>query len=355
MSVEIRLAQPCPHQIVEEPVTLGADRRSMVTRSPIASTNSVRVLANDEVFIPPAGLYSQALLVGDAQEPFYISDCDRTLTISASTCTTTVRLRPGSGGAVFAADVARDLSTGLPDVSVRVVDGHLVLEDYGLLGPSSRLMVRGPAASHLGFGVQRGASGTQVYPGWRLVGAASSRYPVFWEPLRSSPALKVSYVAVGALCQRCGGTYVENDWQYSLQGDVLMIANEDVLVQAALKILLTRLRSNPYHPTYGTTIMNRVGSKAVGPVAAQIAQEVRSALATLAATQGQQSKYQAVTASERLYAVKSVNVTQDSFDPTRFNIDVVVSNAASAPVSVSIVYTAPGAVALQGSNGLSLG
>jgi len=358
MSVEIRLAQPCSHLIVEEPVTIGTDRRTLVTGSPVASTNSVRILVNDEVFIPSTGLYEQAILVGDTQGPFRVPVCDRTLTVATSTGQATVTLTPDGSGLVSPTAIARALTAKLPDAVVTVEENRLVIADYGSLGPASRVLASGPGAAHVGFSVQRGASGVLVYPGWYVTGRPSSdegRYPVFREPLRANPDIKVSYVSVPTRCRRCVGTYVENDWQYSLQGDVLMINNEDLLVQAALKILLTRLRSNVYHPEYGTTIMDRIGSKAIGPVAAQISQEVRAALNLLSASQSKQLKWQAVSAKERLYAVRSVNVTQDANDPTVFNVDVVASNASNDPISVSIVYTAPGAVALTGSNGLSLG
>ena len=50
-----------------------------------------------------------------------------------------------------------------------------------------------------------------------------------------------------------------------------------------------------------------------------------------------------------------VDVTQSADDPTVFLVDVTVSNASAKPIRVSIVYTAPGAVARAGTNGLSLG
>ena len=52
MSRDFQLAWPCPHLTVEEYVTLDSDRRSLVTKQPIVNAGLVRVLVNNEVFIP---------------------------------------------------------------------------------------------------------------------------------------------------------------------------------------------------------------------------------------------------------------------------------------------------------------
>src|SRR5210317_2341150 len=74
VSVEIQAGFPCPHLVVEEPVVLGADRRSLQTRAPVANATSVRILVNNEVYIPASGLYSQALLQARSG-PYRIERC----------------------------------------------------------------------------------------------------------------------------------------------------------------------------------------------------------------------------------------------------------------------------------------
>ena len=59
VSREIQIGFPCPHLIIEEVVALGADKRSLNTRAAVASANSVRIMVNNEVYVPPAGLYSR--------------------------------------------------------------------------------------------------------------------------------------------------------------------------------------------------------------------------------------------------------------------------------------------------------
>jgi len=149
--------------------------------------------------------------------------------------------------------------------------------------------------------------------------------------------------------------FIENDIRFNIQGNVIVIRDENLLYQAALKILQTRIRSNPFQAFYGSSIVSRIGTKAVGATATLLTEDVQMALRNLQSLQTAQAKYQAVTAKERLYTVSSVNVTQSQDDLTVFLVDVVVLNASNQPVSISIVFSVPGVVALAGSNGLSLG
>lgn len=356
MSTEFQLAFPCPHLVLEEVVALSDDRRSLIPKAPVASSNVVRVLANDESYIPPGGLYSQAQLVGAVGGPFRTQKCDTALVVTSSTETGTFTIPVGT--AVRPEAVATLIRAQMSSVLVEVIRGHLVLTDVASFGMDSSIRVSGSAASSLGFLVQRGARGRQVYPGWDLATDASvsyGRYPKFRSSVRANPMFKVAYVAPVERCPRCGGTFIENDYRFNLQGDSILIRNEDLLYQAALKVLLTRIRSNPYHPSYGSGITSRIGTKAIGVVTTLLTEDVQNALSSMQALQSAQAKYQAVAAKERLYAVSSVRVTPSASDPTVFQIDVVVLNAAGSPVQINIVFSVPGAVALTGSNGQSLG
>jgi hypothetical protein len=356
MSKDFQLAFPCPHLVMEEVVALGADRRSLVPKGPVAASGVVRVLVNDEAYVPPGGLFAQAQLTASFSGPFRVQACDRTFTVEGSTESASFELPVGNR--VSSTDVLRMLLNGLADVAPEVVQGRLVLTDTGRAGLASSVKVGGPGAASLGFTQQRGARGRQVYPGWGLASSPSlvtGRYPQFVAPVRQNPVFKVTYVTEGNLCPRCVGTYIENDYRFNLQGDSVLVQDENLLYQAALKILLTQLRSNPYHPGYGSAIMSRVGTKAVGAVTSLLTGDVQTALANLQLMQQEQAKHQTVSAKERLYAVTSVRVTPSPSDPTVFEVDVSVVNASGTPVSISIVFSVPGAFALAGTNGLSLG
>lgn len=371
MSREIQIGFPCPHLVVEEPVTLRPDRRSLVTRGPVGNSNSVRVLANDSAYIPASGLYSSARLSGGVG-PYRVQRCqdfsgpdgDR-LTVISSRGQVTVSLPVTPR--IKAKDLQRRLKLGpLNDlVSVEVVDGAISFVDTNTVGPASFVRVSGDGADALGF-AQKGSRGRQVYPGWSLVSrpdilpgstarVTTARYPRFTAPVTSNATFKVTYAASPERCPRCSATYVENDYRFDAVGDVRTIVNEDLLYQTCLKAILTMRGSNAYHGGYGSTLMERVGRKQTGSVVEALRQDVISTLQQVQNIQNQQRRFQQVTDRERLYRINSVSVSPVPDDPTAYNIGVRVTNGSNQPVSLNIVFTAPGAVALAGSNGQTLG
>lgn len=368
MSLDFQLAWPCPHLTVEEVVPLGTDRMSLDTRQPVAASGLVRILANDEVFIPPGGFFSAAQIAGVVSGPFDILANENTLTIESSGGTETLTFPVSGSLSRLTTDkvVKRFEATGIQNVLAENVGGFLTLTDRQRVGPSSFIRVRGTAATALGFGAPDtswagrpwGVQGRQVYPGWNLYlrpDEITNRFPRFNSPLKTNPTLKVTYAVPVSRCLRCRATYVENDLRFDPAGNTITIQNEDLLYQAALKILLTDLGSNPFHSWYGTTIRSRIGSKVLSGVSSVLSEDVRRALARMQNLQTQQAKYQTVTFKERLYSVLGVDVRQHQQDPTTFLIDVMVQNASGEPVALNIVFTVPEVVALMGSNGLMLG
>jgi hypothetical protein len=113
--------------------------------------------------------------------------------------------------------------------------------------------------------------------------------------------------------------------------------------------------SNPYHTFYGSEIKNRIGTKANGSSQSLVQLDIQSSLDKVKNLQTLQSKYQFLTPEERLYSVSNIQVAFDQNDPTLLKAQVTVRNASNKPVSLSIVFTVPGVVALKGTNGLSLG
>lgn len=366
MSLEFQLAGPCPHISLDEVVALDGDRRSLFTRQSVASLGSVRVTANDDQIIPASGLYTTAQLISSVSGPFDLNQGEDSLMVTTPRGTQSISLgvmgtQRLTGAQVVKELLRRGLTVAFPEEST----GYLLLSDTSTVGPESYVRVGGPAASLLGFGAAGvsdrlwGAVGKQVYPGWRLankgVPGTLDRYPQFVSRVQPNPVFRVSYATTAARCLRCRATHVENDIHHTQAGDAILIQNEDLLYQAVLKILLTDIGSNPFFPWYGSTIRSRIGAKALGGVAALISEDVRKALSRVQKLQVEQSKYQQVTLKEKLYAIQSVQVLQHEQDPTTFLVDVVVQNASGEPVSLSIVYAAPGVVSLMGTNGLFLG
>lgn len=375
MSKEIRAGFPCPHLLIEEPVGISSDRQSLITKAPVGNAGSVRILVNDSLYVPSEGLLSQAQLCASKSGPYKIQKCQGTVgpegnLFRIATPSGTVEIFLPVGERISLSDVQRALraSTAFDLVSIGDRDGALLLTDLNSAGRESFVRVSGQGAASLGF-TQTGARGALVYPGWGLVARQDvfpgvrpagfnlvpARYPKFNSPVQGNPTFKVTYAAMPERCPRCGATYVENDWRFNFQGDVVEIQNEDLLYQACLKAILTVQGSNPYYPNYGSKITTRIGTKAAGSTALLIREDVQQALQGVQTLQSGQKKYQSVSNGELLYRIDSVSVKPSTDDPTVFFVDVVVRNASNRPINITTVFSVPGTIALAGSNGQTLG
>jgi phage baseplate assembly protein W len=139
---------------------------------------------------------------------------------------------------------------------------------------------------------------------------------------------------------------VENDIQFDASGNIITLENGDLLVQSALKIILTVQGSNPYHRWYGSLLRSRIGSNATGSTAALIREDVMGALTTFRDMQSQISRAQVVTPEERLASVQQVNVNPIEGLPTAFLVNVVMKSASSRRVEINTVFTVPGVIPL---------
>ena len=374
MSTEFQAGFPCPHMMMEEPVALSDDRRSLYPKSPISSAASVRVLLNDSIYVPSGGFLSRATLQSSSSGPYRILPCTQLngpdanlLTIETQEGTSSVRLPIGERVRVDEVIRAIRLSEAYSLVEPSSLREALAFTEKNALGPSSYVRLSGGAVDSLGFD-QKGSRGNQVYPGWELVNrksvypslipgltTAPSRYIRFKTPVRGNPTIKVTYAAMPERCVRCGATYIENDYRFDLAGDAVTIRNEDLLYQACLKAVLTVKGSNPYHTGYGSEITKRVGLKLTGESAMLIRQDVQNALRQVQNLQSGQRKYQSVTNREFLYSIENVDVRPSAEDPTVFFVDVTIRNAANRPVNLTTVFSVPGTIALAGTNGQALG
>ena len=364
MSIDVQLAWDCPHLTLEERVSLDSDRRSLPTTQPVASDTLVGVVANYDVQIPRTGLYSYAKLISFQAGPYTLVENETDLTIVTSSESFSLTLPYAQF--LTADDVATRINRASPSKKTVASseNGRLTITDKSNTGGRSVVQVFGLSLPKLHFDKQSGAQGSMIYPPWELytpVGQITSRYPRFVQPLSGNPILTVSYATSQQRCLRCRGTGVENDYRFTAEasvaspttpslpaGSIFMIQNEDLLYQAALKIVLTQRGSNPFHPSYGSTVLSRVGSKSLAATAAAINQDVRRALAILQQTQQSQARVQTVTAREQLYAVTSVNTTPDEYDPTVYYVDVTVQNASTSPINLTIVYATSGVTSRNG-------
>jgi len=364
MSTDFRIDFPCTHLTLDEHVELGEDRRTLVPRQPIASDEFFQITAND-LPVPRAGLFAPAQIFGRTSGPFNIIKNENVITVKNST-SSTGNIELTIGTRVPTDQVVKTISRALQQSNVEIfvanVNGRLQFTDVQGIGTRSRVEVRGLAASALGFDIQQGASGANVYPSWRINDFQPEcpednivRIPQFTQSVRSNPVFKVNYAAVKSSCRRCGGTLFENDYRYNKAGEPIEIANEDLLYQAALKIVLTNLNSNPFHTWYGTRIREKIGLKLLGATTISIQEEISKALENLRNLQDLQAKVQQVSLKERLYRILNVDAQVSPQDPTLVSVKVEIQNASGEPINLSIAFTTPGAFALVGSTGQSLG
>lgn len=357
MSRDVQLGWNCLHLTLEERVTLSSDRRSLPTLQPIANRTIVGVLADYDVQIPQEGLYSQAKVLSFQAGPYSLIENETDLAVVTSGESFSLTL---SANKFYTADEIATLINRASTTKKTVAssqNGRLTITDTASVGPRSIVQVFGLSLPKLGFETQSGAQGKMLFPPWELYtppAQPSLRYIRFTQPLAYNPILAVSYVTTQQRCLRCRGTGVENDYRFTATasptvsgdivpaGSIITIENEDLLYQEALKIVLTKSGSNPFHPAYGSTVLSRIGSKTIAATAAAINQDVRRALELLQTTQTEQSRLQNVTAREKLYSIQSVNTTPDPYDPTVFYVDITVQNASTTPVVINVVYATSG-------------
>lgn len=341
----------------------------------MGNAGSVRILANDSVYIPPSGLDSQATLTSGSAGPYRVEQCQGTtgpdgnlFTVTTGSGSASVRLPQGTRVPLAQVQRALRLSAINDLVLVGDTNSSLTLVERQDAGPSSFIRVSGEGATALGFR-QTGARGQHVYPPWNLIARESvfpttrvgtirttpARYPQFKGELRGNPTLKVTYTSTPERCPRCGATWVENDWRFNPLGEVITIENEDLLYQACLKAILTVQGSNAFHPAYGSKLTTRIGRKVVGASVSLVKEDVINALNQVQRLQRGQRKYQNVRNRELLLSIESVDVRVSPEDPTIFFVDVVVRNASNTPVQLSTVFSVPGTIALAGTNNQTLG
>ena len=120
-------------------------------------------------------------------------------------------------------------------------------------------------------------------------------------------------------------------------GDLTKVIDTEKLAQDVLKVLVTQVGSNPFFPWYGSLISGELIGDVIDFqfIESNAEQQVESALNTIKQLQNaQQNSSQRVTAAEMLAAVRNINISRDTIDPTIFSVDVTVVSRALKQVSV---------------------
>jgi phage baseplate assembly protein W len=128
------------------------------------------------------------------------------------------------------------------------------------------------------------------------------------------------------------------DLSISQDGLMDIVVDNGKLRQDIIKILLTKLGENKYHPSYGSEI----GSLSIGMVADQelleldLQSSVRDSVNKLIALQKSQSRKQFITPGERILALIDSSVQRDNIDPRLYNIFITVQTGAMTPITESL-------------------
>lgn len=128
------------------------------------------------------------------------------------------------------------------------------------------------------------------------------------------------------------------DIKLSVDGLVEPVTGNTKLRQDILKILLTELGDNKFHPNYGSYI----GSLQIGQIADErlvsldMESSARNAIRNLMSLQRAQSKRQGLTPGEIIIDILDVSVSRDQVDPRLYNIYVSVLTQSLTEVSNNI-------------------
>jgi len=128
---------------------------------------------------------------------------------------------------------------------------------------------------------------------------------------------------------------VNGDFLVSPSGEVQIVESLEKLKQDVIKILLTEIGTNVYHPWYGSELSDGVvGYATSAQIIAQNAEmAVTNALENIMALQAEQMANQTVTPQEALGAIQEVSVEQEPSDPRQWNVRVKILTRALTEIT----------------------
>ena len=362
MSFDREIDQVCPHIVLEEPLYINADRRTLRPLRPIASAASVIVRLDGQFEVPSQGVYTAALTTGTRRGPFSIqTGVNDTLLVSVNDGSIQKITLP----AAYRMPLARMvevLNLQAQGISFSTTTTGQVRVQTNDTGPGERFFVEpgSTLATLFGIGVNREYRGRQVAPGWVLIADPltlsdrPTRMIVFDEPLRSAGDFaEISYNTVRQECRRCGGLGVENDWRYGKDGNTGEVRDEALLIQEIQKDFYTLLGSNPFHTWYGTGLLETIGKKLSmsGLVQNLILSDIQQAFNRWQSIKRQQENDvgQYVSDREFPFQLLSVNLEQSTKDPTVIYVKITIQTRSFEPIVLERGLKLPQPVDLLGS------
>jgi len=131
------------------------------------------------------------------------------------------------------------------------------------------------------------------------------------------------------------------DIKFSPEGELYTITGLEKLKQDLIKVLLTEIGENDYHPWYGSMLGQAVVGQATtfNTTLRNVELAVTNSLENLAFLQKEQLQYQTVTPAESIGAINFVNVEREPLDPRQWNIRVSVLTKALTEISEDFSIT----------------
>jgi phage baseplate assembly protein W len=317
----------------------------------IASKDQVSVFMNDGTMIPREGLCATASTVGGREGPFEI--------VAGVNDKFAVSFKGGSyqvvtlfqGLRVAASDIVSFLNSSVSGVRFSTVRGRIRAETvesgdsaYFFLGPvhDSTGAPIGTAHDVLGLPNNFEVRGRTVIPPWVVEATPNTVNPSQPHRVRfveSIPAtssyFELSYYTKREFCCRCRSVGWEYDFAPDDRGDLQVVEGADLLLQMVEKVVLTTLGSDLFASTYGTTLANKIGTKAPEMFKLEAYRQITQALSQLQSMQVQQSRVQEVSDAEFLEAIDGVSVEQSVEIPELFMISIAFHNRSRQPLSVT--------------------
>jgi len=348
MSFDRKIDFVCPHDVVEEALFVGDDLMTVLPLRPIAAARSVRVRLNGIAHIPSPGLYSPASAIAAKKGPFTIQEgVNDTLTFSVHTfADQTITITGGQH--ITPQLLASELGAHVAGIAVSVSSKGRLQFKTRQKGRGAVFTIRSTGstlAATLGLPVDRQFRGRQLSPGWSVVHnpgtlVGGTRSIIFDRQLRGQRAfVEISYTTVRNECRRCGGLGVENDWRYNVNGDVIEVRNEALLLQEIQKLMFTAQGSNSFHEWYGTGLLNTIGKKmsAAGIIQSFIVADIRDAFRRWQSIKRQQEEAvgQFVSDEEYPFRLTRVSITPDPSDPTILFVGATIHTRSRSPLQIA--------------------
>jgi hypothetical protein len=125
------------------------------------------------------------------------------------------------------------------------------------------------------------------------------------------------------------------------QGALRTVVDSEKLIQDILKICLTAVGGNPFHPSYGSFLSRTIiGSPLYSSVTIQVAKsQLNTCLTNLQSLQQiQVQSFQMVTADEQIAAILDISIVQGT-DPRLFNVNIKALTKGFKPITTAFTVS----------------